>query len=57
MSVPVAEVAVVCGAHVAAKREAGARKIPSEADVEGDIRVVGVHVEPEVLAFLVLHHE
>ena len=41
----------------AAKREGRPGELLSEADVECDVRVVVVHVEPQVFALPVLHHE
>ena len=43
------ELPVVWRARVAADDESGAREVAPEADVECDVRVVRVHVEPEVL--------
>ena len=45
------------GADAAAEREPRRLEVPAEADVEGDVCIVGVHVEVGVLAGLVLHHE
>ena len=48
---------MVRGADAAAKSQTRAREDFAEADVEGDVAVVRVHVEPRVLRFAVLHHE
>eukprot|EP00965_Chrysotila_dentata_P220964 6192107-Pleurochrysis_carterae.AAC.4 len=42
-------------ARVAADGERSAREVAAEADVEGHVRVVRVHVQPQVLTRLVLH--
>ena len=44
-------------ARVSTDGERGGREVPAEAHVEGDVGVVGVHVQAQVLVGLVLDHE
>ena len=55
--VSLVELAVLRHAAVAADGERRAGEVASQANVERDIGIVGVHVEAKVLAGLVLNHE
>mmetsp|Transcript_9676 Transcript_9676/g.30010 ORF Transcript_9676/g.30010 Transcript_9676/m.30010 type:complete len:561 (-) Transcript_9676:7-1689(-) len=48
---------VVRRAHEAAELQAGAGEVQPQADVEGHVGVVRVHVEPQILALAVAHDE
>ena len=39
---------MICRAHLSAELEPSPREVQAEADVEGDVRVIGVHIQPQI---------